>query len=357
MLNKGRLTKLFSRNKFKYVTYALITICLSLALILTGCDNTASTGGEKGSQVPGEIEQEIEFLRIVGGGAGGTWNAIAGKLADILAKEFPEITVSSQPGTGSKNPISIEEREAEIALSYTYLEYDAYNGEGTFDKPYHKINHLMSLMDYVSLWAVPASSDITSFDDIKSEPIRISVGAPGSAQMPIIEETLKAYGITLDDIKDNGGTVNYVPYEAAVEMMQDGALDVIFITGTIPDSKAMQLAENPGIRFIQQSEDVLQSVLKNLHGLTRVEMPAGVYKGQIEAIPAVSYQSCLMVYSELSEDFVYSLTEAIGKNYEDLCSVFSGAKDMVIENSLSGVDIPIHPGAKRYYDEHNITKK
>ena len=59
----------------------------------------------------------------------------------------------------------------------------------------------------------------------------------------------------------------------------------------------------------------------------------------------------LAVRNDLPEDVVYNMTKAIYDNADKI----SHAKGEFIkaENGLTGIGIPVHPGAQKYFDEVN----
>ncbi|NIS11649.1 MAG: hypothetical protein GWN97_06920 [Thermoplasmata archaeon] len=55
---------------------------------------------------------------------------------------------------------------------------------------------------------------------------------------------------------------------------------------------------------------------------------------------------------------VYRITKAIFENLPELAKIKKKAiAEVSLENALRGAKIPIHPGAKRYYDEHGVKVK
>ena len=180
------------------------------------------------------------------------------------------------------------------------------------------------------------------------------VGKVGTLHHVLMTEMLKANGITLDDIRKAGGIPNPVAYSDVVRMLQDGQLDVAMLTGPVPYGLAMELAQSPGFRLLAASEDAITRVIKALPGIGRAVIPKGSYKGQEVDVPTVAYMSHMVASTDLSDDFVYRLTAAMVKHMPDMKTMFAGAQEIKLETALLDNPVPVHPGAKRYYDEKGI---
>ena len=80
------------------------------------------------------------------------------------------------------------------------------------------------------------------------------------------------------------------------------------------------------------------------------EIPAGTY-GNEAAIPSAAIMNALLVSSDLSESDGYKLTKTLFENLEGLKTAHQAANDISLETARDGMVAPIHPGAKKYYDE------
>ena len=51
------------------------------------------------------------------------------------------------------------------------------------------------------------------------------------------------------------------------------------------------------------------------------------------------------------------MTKAIYDSLPDLAAAHAAAKDIKLESALSGMPVPMHPGAQRYFDEKGVKKQ
>ena len=65
----------------------------------------------------------------------------------------------------------------------------------------------------------------------------------------------------------------------------------------------------------------------------------------------------MVVNKDVPDDIVYGITKALWENHADLVGVKKVWNSVKLENALLGAALPVHPGAKKYYDEHNVAKK
>lgn len=57
----------------------------------------------------------------------------------------------------------------------------------------------------------------------------------------------------------------------------------------------------------------------------------------------------------LDEDTVYDMTAAIFDHADEISAENAKGAELSLENATSGMTIPFHKGAARYYAEHGIT--
>ena len=85
-------------------------------------------------------------------------------------------------------------------------------------------------------------------------------------------------------------------------------------------------------------------------------VPAGTYQG-VPATETVSVGAQWLVTAELPEELVYELTRALwhGNTLQLLEAGHPKGQLITLNSALNGLGVPLHPGAKRYYEERNIT--
>jgi hypothetical protein len=204
--------------------------------------------------------------------------------------------------------------------------------------------------------AVPRKSNIRSYADLADK--RIVPGKVGFSGEVAAKSVLEIYGITYDSIKKKGGVVNFVGYADSAALMKDGHLDAAMFMTSCPQATIIDLNFRPGIRLLPVDKEHMREILEKHPGYMTTVIPKDAYKGVTEDIPTIGTVTSLLVSADLSGDMVYQITKTIFENLPELAKIKKKAIAAVsLENALRGVKIPIHPGAKRYYDEHGVKVK
>lgn len=84
---------------------------------------------------------------------------------------------------------------------------------------------------------------------------------------------------------------------------------------------------------------------------------ANTYNGQDTPVDTISNLTLVVADETVDEDLIYDYVKAIYENLEDVQSVHPMAKEVRLDTALYGKgDVPLHPGAERYYKEVGIVK-
>ena len=296
--------------------------------------------------------QAETFVRMVSGPSGGSWYPLGAKIMQVLDEKVDGISTSNTSGGGISNVLAVNGGDAEIGWSYAHTSYNGYVGKGKFSKAQPDVRHFATLYPAMFQVAVPKNSSIKTFADMKAANI-----SPGKAKWTgtaFAESILKSYGISFDDIKKNGGTVNHVSYTESVALMKDGHIDVFMAATSMPQASFLELEHSPCIRFIGMSATKLDEIIKANPGYIPGMMPKGVYESLGEDLHTLGIVTNMVVHKDLSDDLVYNMCKVFWANHAAFVEVKGVWKSVKVENALNGAAIPIHPGAKKCYDELGV---
>jgi TRAP transporter TAXI family solute receptor len=293
------------------------------------------------------------FLRMVSGPSGGSWYPLGAKIMQVFDEEVDGITTSNTSGGGIGNIKSVNGGDAEIGWSYAHTTFNGYSGRGKFDKAQPNVRHFATLYPAMFQVAVPASSKIMSFADMSGA--NISPGKSNWTGTAFAESILKAYDMSFDSIKANGGTVHHVSYTESVALMKDGHADVFMAATSMPQASFIELENSLGIRFIGLPDDKLQTILDANPGFITGKMPAGVYTSLDKDINTLGIVTNLVVSKDLPDEMVYNMCKVFWANHAKFAEVKKVWNSVTIENSLNGAAIPVHPGAEKCYTELGVS--
>jgi TRAP transporter TAXI family solute receptor len=293
------------------------------------------------------------FVRMVSGPSGGSWYPLGAKIMQVMQENIDGIATSNTSGGGISNILAVNGGDAEIGWSYAHTAANGFNGKGKFSKAQPDVRHFATLYDSMFQTAVRADSDIQSYTDMGDKNI-----SPGKAKWTgtaFAESILNHFGITFDSIRENGGTVHHVDYTESVALMKDGHIDVFMAATNMPQASFLELEHSPGIRFIGLTKEDQEAIIAANPGYIPGVMPAGVYESIKEDINSLGIVVNLVVNKDLPDDLVYNMCKVFWANHDTFAEVKSVWKRVKQENALSGVAIPVHPGAQRCYDELGVT--
>ena len=78
--------------------------------------------------------------------------------------------------------------------------------------------------------------------------------------------------------------------------------------------------------------------------------------GEVVDVETAAVVNFLVTRDNLSADTVYSMTKAIFTNLNQLVQTHPAARGISIGEAATGMPLPLHPGAERYYRESGILK-
>lgn len=221
----------------------------------------------------------------------------------------------------------------------------AFNGTDMFaGEKLSNIATIGTLYPEVIQIAVSENSGINSIYDFKGK--RISVGDAGSGVEFNAKQIMEGYGLTFNDIKKSN-----LSFKESAEAIQNGTLDGCFITAGVPNAALQELAFSAGLKLIPVSGNEAATVMDKYGYYTATTIPGGTYKGSDEDVPALAIKATLAVSASLDEDTVYEMTKALFENLQELGNAHAKGKEVSAASAVTGVSVPFHPGAVKYYKE------
>ena len=167
----------------------------------------------------------------------------------------------------------------------------------------------------------------------------------------VADAMLKAYGIDKQE-------VTYVQTASTTETedaMISGSVDAAVIPGGVPTGNIMKLVERIKTKFVNIPADKMKIILDFLGpDFSEAIIPAGTYKDQNTDLFFPALGNIMVVRADFPEEAVYWMTKALFDHHDEFKSVHSAAKDWNIENTLLNFNIPLHPGAIRYFKEKGV---
>ena len=281
------------------------------------------------------------------GGTTGTYYAFSGVVSQVLSSKIDNLNFDVQSTGASKaNIYLVADKEADIAIVQNDVMYYAHKGIDLFDG---EVVEGFSAMAgcYAEVVQIVSKGDINSIADLKGK--RVSVGDIGSGCEFNARQILEAYGMTFDDIE-----VNNLSFGDSATALKDDKIDAFFCVAGAPTTAIVELATTNEIKLLEVDDEHAAKLIEKYPFYTKYDVPGGSYKGIDSDVQTVAVVATFIVSDDLSEDLVYKMTKALFENSDEIANAHPKGAELDPEYSVSGISIPIHPGALKYYKEIGV---
>ncbi len=286
----------------------------------------------------------------------------------LTAKSNDKNGLSLSFTTGSFREIKAV-AEGKISLAWvnpSVLLTMAYRGKG----PFRKRLPLRTLAVFPSYdvmgFAIHESTRISSFLQIKKErfPLKLSTrlvtpsALRENSTMFTVAAVMKAAGFTFADLRKWGGKIHLAsrPSDPARrESIENGTVNAIFDEGI--KSWSRTALEN-GFRFLPIEGAMLNRLVAM--GYRPADMSKSRFPGMVKDITTLDFSGWpMIVRRDMPDDSAYAICEAIEKrkeviptdNYKPL-----EVAELCANDEEAPYDVPLHPGAARFYRERGYLK-
>ena len=342
----------------KKILSMALAFAVTLTLAACGGNPSSSSASTNSSSAPGASTQSEAIggesltgaLDIAIGNSGSTQEIIGANVIELLKETLPGVNISSVNTSGiTANAGLLVEDGCHMATITADTAYSAFAGEAPFETPCEDLRAICTLVpNSYQVWA-NKSANIKDFSDIIDK--KVCFGTPGSAPYQPSLNMMSLFGFSEEDMKAAGGELVTVAWADAVDMLADGNIDVLIWSTSFPASAIVNAqAGGKEFDFVQIAPDMIDKYIETYPGWTTITVPAGTYAGQTEDVTYQSYY----VKASMSEELAYRITETICTNYPSLRNVHALMADIGDDTIATGTGLELHPGAQRYYDEHNI---
>ena len=333
-----------SKNTFGRAILALGA--LVGALLLSACGNDGGGGGGGGGG--GTEGNYVTNLQMGTGSTGGTYYPLGGEMATVMAKhaQVEGLNVTAlETGASIENLAKIATGELQLGMTINGTAVDAMQGKEPFDgKAIDNVGFISQIYPEVLHVITLDGIGVESIEDLAGK--RVAIGPPGGASNILAKQVLAAHGLQEGD---------YQPFaedfSIATERMQNGQVDANFGILGSPASSVDQVQTTTGrVKYLDISDDAMQTLLSETF-YEEYTLPADTYTWLDKDVKALTARAILVASTtQVSEEVGYQLTKALLENSSEI--THDQGRFLTAEQAQEGrLDLPLHPGAKRYYDE------
>ncbi len=234
----------------------------------------------------------------------------------------------------------------------------AYRGVGLFSKPL-PVRIVASYPSWDRMvFAVHPRTGIRSLADIKAKryPLRVSVREdPTHSTLVLVEQAFALHGFTLNNVKSWGGRLVRCGGPSDVRRLEPlarGDLDGVFDEGI---KVWLNEALAAGLVPIELSEDEFAAMDKL--GWRRVRLPKTRFPGLAKDFETLDFSGWpIYANAALPAQTAYDICAALAAREAEIpweAGSDGSALHMVSDTDTTPMDVPLHPGAERWYREHS----
>jgi uncharacterized protein len=289
-----------------------------------------------------------ETLRLMTGPQGGSWYPMGGAIKNVVDAAVPDTSVQVLPGAGIANVKAIQAGKADVAFANSVSTVDAINGKPPFDEPATNVCNIATLYPQYFQIVTTADTGIESLDQIKGR--GITTQPTGNTGEAITKHLLEAEGLTYDDLSG----ADFVSYNDSVALLKDGNSEVFTLGTTVPASAIMDLASARDVRLLPVDDDLLAKMQELNPGYKRIEVAAGSYPGQDEAVPTIGYATHVIARCDLPDATVTGILTQIVDHQQDLAAVAKAIGSTTLEQMGADIGVPFHTAAAQYFKDKGV---
>ena len=121
-----------------------------------------------------------------------------------------------------------------------------------------------------------------------------------------------------------------------------------------PTTAVVELATSNAINVLEIDDEHAEKLIADYPFYTKFNVPGGAYKGVDSDVQTVAVVATYIVSNDLDEKIVYEMTKALFENADEIAAAHPKGAELNPEYSVSGISIPMHPGALKYYKEIGV---
>jgi TRAP transporter TAXI family solute receptor len=297
-------------------------------------------------------QEKIDGVEFISGSPTGGWFPVASMVSEVVNQNYEGQPTSVVPGAGGVgNPLRVGTGQSDIGISYgPFLKLATQGGNDLYSEAFPKLRAVAGMT--ANALHVVTSGD-TTFESMAADKpaMAVATGPTGSTEIFALEQVLLSYGITYDDIKDWGGSVQLLNTSGRSDGWSNRQFDLVNFFINPPAAQVVQLmSARSDSRVMSITPDVAQKLIDEW-GMLSITIPAGTYPNQDADVITVGMPYVYFATTDLDEDYVYNLTKAIAENRDRLIATHASFNGWHPENMAKGLGIDLHAGAERYYRE------
>ncbi len=188
--------------------------------------------------------------------------------------------------------------------------------------------------------------------DLKGKKVEMGYSAMRTID-PLVRAILATGGLTEKDVSP----VLVPNVVRGADDFISGASDMFFFAFGAPKVREVD-ATTGGIRALEIPESGMAAAKKILpQGYLSPAVPSPFYVGVDHPMGVYAWDNMIFTNSKVKDEVIYKMIETLENNKADLVALLPAFRDFSAASLYKQYDIPYHPGASKYFKDHNIEAK
>jgi TRAP transporter TAXI family solute receptor len=288
-----------------------------------------------------------EVLVAAGPKGGEYWRFMSSVVTRVGGPEL--IAIAASAGSVD-NAFMIDRGDAVIGLVQSDVAAAAVTGDGLFSGagPLDHLRAVASLFPEPVHIVVRADSGIERISDLAGR--RVALGAVASGTRQTAMRLLESAGV---DVRTISSIETPTP-QAALDLLAKGDIDAVIEVVSAPWRQLELAMERAPLAILALDAETVAATDAKVHGLLPLAIPARTYPGQQREVATLAATALLVARDDVPDAIVEDTLELL---YASAASGGAGVQATRLSKTraLTGVTIPMHPAAARYFAKAGAT--
>ena len=274
-------------------------------------------------------------LVIATGAETGEYYAMGQAIAKVVQKRNPRIRITVKPTAGSRQNLELLDSQS-VQLAIAQIDIPAPTSARSIAALYPEVFHLI----------VRQNSPIKEVADLRKRTFATPVKGSGSYQA--FWSMMEHYGIKPEDLK-----ISELSTADAQLAFEQNKVEGYFQVIALNNQALRQFLQKTGAKLVPIEQASAMKILAPY--LEAGIIPKGTYQAfpaiPAQDLPTVSVQAILYTHEAISDDLIREITTILFENRSDLIAENPRTATIAFPStSNQNLGIPLHQGAKAYYD-------
>jgi TRAP transporter TAXI family solute receptor len=275
----------------------------------------------------------------------GTLNYTSASAIAKVLKEKGGLNVLVQPTAGETTLIPMVARgEADLGIANIFETEAGYKANSSL----RLIGSLHALRG--AFW-VRKDTTMRTIADLKGKRVGLGYSAMRTID-PLVKAILATGGLTEKDV-----TPVLIPNVVrGADDFSNGAADMFFFAFGAPKVREVD-ATVGGIRALEVPQSGMAAAKKIIpEGYLTLAKPGPFFVGVDHPMGVYTWDNMIFTNDKVKDDVIYKIIEVLDANKSDLVTVQPALREFSAASLYKDYPIPYHPGALKYFKDHNIAK-